>query len=219
MWVLEAWKDAEKVWYPVVWEEVKDASNVIDYNIRPEQTKDMSAEINANNQTTTGMATVIPWVNAPKLLESTSIISTKKAWYIRATISWDWGAEYEPWEQRVIINYIASDTLWEPQYKISGNNNSRIVIPADWTYQLDITYPQHWSFVYWVTRIYDTNSQWLIVNHVWQTWSATTTETETLVHEFKKWATIYAIVEYYYTWSWTWANRNPTLTMTITRLW
>lgn len=74
MWVLEAWKDVEKVWYPVVWEEVKDASNVIDYNIRPEQTKDISAEINANNQTTTGMANVIPWINAPKLIATTSII-------------------------------------------------------------------------------------------------------------------------------------------------
>jgi hypothetical protein len=33
---------------------------VIDYNINEEQTKDVSATINANNQTTTGMATVIP---------------------------------------------------------------------------------------------------------------------------------------------------------------
>ena len=82
MWVLEARKDAEKVWYPIVWEENKDASNVIDYDIRPEQTKDTSAEINANNQTTTGMATVIPWINAPKLIEKTSIISEPEIWYI-----------------------------------------------------------------------------------------------------------------------------------------
>jgi hypothetical protein len=39
---------------------VKDAESVIDYNIREEQTKDMFAEKNANNQTTTGMANIIP---------------------------------------------------------------------------------------------------------------------------------------------------------------
>jgi hypothetical protein len=80
--VLEARADADKVWYPVVWEKTKDADNVIDYDIREEQTKDVTAEINANNQTTTGMATVIPWVNAPKLIESTSIISNPSVWYI-----------------------------------------------------------------------------------------------------------------------------------------
>lgn len=74
MWVLEAWKDAEKVWFPVVWETEKDASNVVDYNIHEEITKDASSVINANNDTTTGMATVIPWINAPKLIASTSII-------------------------------------------------------------------------------------------------------------------------------------------------
>lgn len=73
MWVLEAWQDAEKVWYPVVWEEKKDPSNVVDYDIHEEITKDASNVINANNDTTTGMATVIPWINAPKLKEETSI--------------------------------------------------------------------------------------------------------------------------------------------------
>ena len=38
--------------------------NVIDYDIENEETKDTSAVINANNQTTTGMANVIPWINA-----------------------------------------------------------------------------------------------------------------------------------------------------------
>ena len=72
--VLEARKDAETVWYSLVWEEQKEASNVVDYNINEEITKDASAVENANNQTTTGMATVVPWINAPKLIASTSII-------------------------------------------------------------------------------------------------------------------------------------------------
>lgn len=67
----------KEIWYNIVWEPVKDADYVIDYNIREEQTKDAFAEKNANNQTTTGMANVIPWVNSPKLLLDTSIIWTK----------------------------------------------------------------------------------------------------------------------------------------------
>ena len=73
--VLEARENAEEVWYSLVGEETKEASNVIDYNINPEITKDAASVTNANNNTTTGMAEVIPWVNAPKLIESTSIIT------------------------------------------------------------------------------------------------------------------------------------------------
>lgn len=72
--VLEARYKAEEVWYSLVWEEQKEASNVVDYNINEEITKDAAAVENANNQTTTGMATVVPWINAPKLIASTSII-------------------------------------------------------------------------------------------------------------------------------------------------
>lgn len=76
--VLQARYKAEEVWYAVVGEKEKELPNVIDYNIKPEITKDASAVENANNQTTTGMADEIPWINAPKLLESTSIICDKK---------------------------------------------------------------------------------------------------------------------------------------------
>ena len=99
MWVLEARNDAEKVWYQYVWEETKDASNVVDYDIREEITKDASAVINANNQTTTGMANVIPWVNAPKLIAETSII-----WDMWG---WGWGAIVE------ISDYLSVDE-WQP---------------------------------------------------------------------------------------------------------
>lgn len=81
--VLEAWENAESIWYYEAWKEAKDDANVIDYNINEEQTKDEFAKINANNQTTTGMANVIPWVNAPKLLAGTSVIW---AWW-----GWWWG--------------------------------------------------------------------------------------------------------------------------------
>lgn len=72
--VLQARYKAEEVWYAVVGEKEKELPNVIDYNIKPEITKDASSVVNANNDTTTGMANVIPWVNAPKLIADTSII-------------------------------------------------------------------------------------------------------------------------------------------------
>lgn len=76
MWVLDWRKNADSVWYDIIWEEKKEPSDVIEYNINDEQTKDAFAKTNANNDTTTGMANVVPWVNAPKLLEDTSIISS-----------------------------------------------------------------------------------------------------------------------------------------------
>lgn len=72
---------AEEVGYSVVWEEEKNASNVIDYNIRKEQTKDTFAVENMNNQTTTGMATQIPWINEPKLIWKTSVIWSSWWWW------------------------------------------------------------------------------------------------------------------------------------------
>ena len=71
--VLQARYKAEEVWYAVVGEKEKELPNVIDYNIKPEITKDTSAVENANNDTTTGMADVIPWINAPKLRAETSV--------------------------------------------------------------------------------------------------------------------------------------------------
>ena len=72
--VLQPRYKSEEVWYNIVWEEKEYLSNVVEYNINREVTKDTSAVFNANNDTTTGMANVIPWVNAPKLLAATSII-------------------------------------------------------------------------------------------------------------------------------------------------
>lgn len=79
--VLQARYKAEEVWYAVVGEKEKELPNVIDYNIKPEITKDASSVVNANNDTTTGMADVIPWINAPKLIADTSI-----AWWTNKNI-------------------------------------------------------------------------------------------------------------------------------------
>ena len=135
MWVLEARKDAETVWYPVVWEEKKDASNVIDYDIHDEVTINTSSVFNANNDTTTGMANVIPWVNAPKLIASTSIIGLE-----------GWDLSYAVWLCEVSDNYTetemqpnlwwftVSDSWWD-WLTVSWN---RITFQKDWVFYFDI---------------------------------------------------------------------------------
>lgn len=134
MWVLEARYKAEKIWYPVVWEKTKDSSDVIDYDINEELTVDRSSVFNANNDTTTGMATVIPWINAPKLIADTSIYWIK--W-------WSW------WEISVAVNYfydgsstydftswITINTLWDWWIRVSWWN---INISKTWTYLMMMT--------------------------------------------------------------------------------
>lgn len=136
--VLEAWKNAEKISYPVIWETQKDASDVIDYNIREEITKDKSAEINANNDTTTGMATVIPWINEPQLLYDTSIhkyrIGEKSpSVAITATAS----SSSEAFSNFV---YVATSDLdfW--------NNTSYLIVPVTWLYKMHFEW---WDQQYW----------------------------------------------------------------------
>ena len=210
MWVLEAWKDAEKVWYPVVWEEVKDASNVIDYNIRPEQTKDMSAEINANNQTTTGMATVIPWVNAPKLIAKTSIV-----W-----IPEQEGSFYGTAEWRITISWIYASPSSYSDYYVSDSaailsqdwaykfttDWKWIVFPLSWWYQIKIRYYTTW---YWSITRYDDIYVWntLIASHSWD-W-----DTQTYTVNAKKWDTLWLRTRIY---NWTWYEYTLTLAVMAT---
>jgi hypothetical protein len=155
MWVLEARKDAEKVWYPVVWEEIKDASNVVDYDIRDEETKDTSAMINSNNQTTTGMATVIPWVNAPKLIASTSVIwyETNTSASISGSASGDW------WVLKQYTNF-TYNSKWNLDYWSSNNS---LTIPSDWEYKIEMTWwdQQQWaSPTTWYTNTFYIKKNW-----------------------------------------------------------
>ena len=112
--VLQARYKAEEVWYAVVGEKEKELPNVIDYNIKPEITKDASAVENANNDTTTGMADVIPWINAPKLRADTSIV-----WWINQTIveisDYLSEEEWQPVVDRVLAGeFVAVLTIFTP---------------------------------------------------------------------------------------------------------
>lgn len=158
--VLEARENAEIVWYPVVWEEVEDASNVIDYNINKEITKDLSNEINANNQTTTGMANVIPWINSLKLLAKTSIIWNvwwTEPWSAWATLSagvWfhsdHWGTYY--FSQKV---FTISNESWDLHYTQWAN---WIIIPKNATYYIKVSYPEGSTSAKFDTSIMEDNT-------------------------------------------------------------
>lgn len=189
MWVLDARKDAEKVWFPVVWEENKDTSNTIDYDIHEEITIDTSSIFNANNDTTTGMATVIPWVNAPKLLEGTSIYSNvanktaqaivngSGSWIVEAV--WD----VKSWTIRPLS---ISSQQWWYTYKIWNYFNwvtnvpeAAIIAPASWIYLLKVTYYSSINSLY---RYYDLYNNLTLIktfrndSYYSQTWSAYPTE-------------------------------------------
>lgn len=145
--VLEAWQDAEKVWFPIIWEERKDPSNVVDYDIHDEITKDTSSVINANNDTTTGMANVIPWINAPKLIASTSIIGWWLSWgsawaNLAASISIE--ADYAETITRESKTFTITSEVWDLQYTQWTN---WIIIPKTATYYMQINYPK-WASVF-----------------------------------------------------------------------
>lgn len=135
MWVLDARRDAEKVWFPVVWEIKKDPSDVVDYDIHEEITIDTSSVFNRNNDTTTWMANVIPWINAPKLIADTSI----------------YGIKADP--STVIIEWVSSDhPLWNFNYVSTVWNywsaTNQLTIPEKWTYSIDFTC---WDSQIWYT--------------------------------------------------------------------
>ena len=159
--MLEARKKAEKVWYQVVWEEAKDASNVIDYSINEEITKDKSAEQNANNQTTTGMANVIPWVNAPKLIAKTSII-------------WDlWWGWWEVWFKAKIIQFTSSYSLTDAQAILEAYLDWYWVIPVMNLSDVAFRYYYPW-YMHYSRLVFVFNWEWWVRTELKITYSWTT---------------------------------------------
>lgn len=142
--VLSARYKAEKIDYPVVWEKTKESSDVVDYNIQEEITKDTSAEFNANNDTTTGMANVIPWINAPKLRAETSIAwATKSIADISDYSSID---ERQPVVDRVLAGeFVAVHTIFTPY----SANTQWYLIPTTKT-DLVIRFQSIWVWSQWV---------------------------------------------------------------------
>lgn len=191
MWVLEARKDAETVWYPVVWETKKDASNVIDYNIHDEITKDTSSVINANNDTTTGMATVIPWINAPKLIANTSIYwawwwDTGSAWATLTSSSISIHTEGAETITKEARTFTISSEVWDLSFTQWTN---WIIIPKTWTYYLQVAYPKWLSMRQITTDIMEDNA--IIHTYVWPQ-SSSGDQTDFFFTSLTKWKSLWA---------------------------
>lgn len=153
MGLLDAWVNSEKVWYQYIWEEVKEASNVIDYNINEEITTNTSAVFNANNDTTTGLATVIPWVNAPKLINTTSIYwIDQNAWFqwsvqFRFYQHDSWYVTVPAWESMTFwIDRMTQkrNQVWPYDFKYMQWR--WMIIPSNWTYTVGILYARTWDW-------------------------------------------------------------------------
>ena len=200
--VLQARYKAEEVWYAVVGEKEKELPNVIDYNIKPEITKDTSAVENANNDTTTGMADVIPWINAPKLIADTSIIG----WWLSVT------------------NITATQNIWQSQTAV----NTYVIESWNWDIYLDANAPSQiytnwWTYLICVS-IYTTNSNasvtwyltenrpWMLGNYILQisqSWWSSKSNSYTTVSTVPAWT-------YYKIWVTLWWSQNYSTKFVVT---
>ena len=196
MWVLDARKDAEKVWFPVVWEEKKDASNIIDYDIHEEITIDTSSVFNANNDTTTGMATVIPWVNSPKLKMSTSIYMDKEivVQTVIQSLYWVWEAIHRPDETSTPIrNLTSQSSYWNTEITYYQDPRwilySGMKIPVAWYYEMNIRYSWASSSFWWKYE-FKTPRWWWSSDLIWHTYETEWSwsyKYETITRYFEKW--------------------------------
>lgn len=142
--VISARYKAPEVWYSIVGEEKKPLPNEVWYNINEEITKDASEVENANNQTTTGMADEIPWINSPKLIASTSIAwNTKSIAEISDCLSVD---ERQPVVDRVLAGeFVAVHTIFTPY----NYTTQWYLIPTTKT-DLVIRFQSIWVWTQWV---------------------------------------------------------------------
>lgn len=126
--VISARYKAEEVWYWIIGEEKK-LPNEIWYNINWEITKDAAAVENANNQTTTGMANQIPWINEPKLKADTSIY-----WI------WWWGSLSSYW----FFYYNSPDRISSFERIVNWTEVQQSGWYTMWTYWIKV--PNAWLY-------------------------------------------------------------------------
>lgn len=226
--VLEARYKAEKIWYPVIWETQKESSDVVDYDIHDEITVNTSSVFNANNDTTTGMATVIPWVNAPKLIQSTSIygdvVNKTATW----KVSWSGSVTIDQWDTKtwLVRPLTISSQSWAYTYKIwnyfnwnTEVTNAAIIIPEAWVYLLEITYQ---STVNVFFRRYDVMQNLKTIatlrndTYYSETWSAYPTESLYINAKKNDQIAFYYIVQC--TWWGTWNVVPYSVSTKITKL-
>lgn len=206
--VLEAWDKAKELWYPVVWEEVKEPSNVIGYGLNAEITKDTSAIDNANNQTTTGMANTIPWVNAPKLLSSTSITWDGEwgGWG-----GWWWGWWTLIWDTEISLA-LSEQAQWATH--TAFNENTITSWWAEWSLDWYHIYPCPWAYtIAWMADTHNTNRTFTQIDiqvrrswtsiKIWDEWNGKNVSYWSSSFIFEEWDDI----RVYFTFSWTATDR------------
>ena len=202
--VLEARYKAEKIEYPVVWEDTKDASNVIDYNINKEITVDTNAVFNANNQTTTGMATLTPWVNIPRLLQNTSIYKNWVQPMLWAKLSFS-QMLYYPYGE---TGSIETATITDKYGSINIYNKTSslpkfnwVAVSASWWYQMNITYAHGGTELYNVTTEIRT-ANWYVWDETIVSYKSTTTAptTEAINVYLSAWRAFYVFNRLEYLW-------------------
>ena len=213
---MKEFENAEKVGYPVVWEDIKEADNVIDYNIREEITIDASSVLNWNNNTTTWMATVIPWVNAPKLIASTSIYWDLWGWWEEHVFSakayWQWHVVRPSSPQWFIKTFTLSE---ERGTDVFENTANWLKFPVSWWYQFDVTLPRQWAN--YKTETYITLNSWgNLYSYAWVYQNLTPTASFRAYVE--GWDTLFVELMWARP-SWEWSmGRTPEITMIITKL-
>ena len=216
MWVLADRENAEEIGYPVVWEEIKPAENEVPYNIREEQTIDKSSVFTANNDTTTWMANVIPWVNAPKLIASTSIYWDLWGWW---EVHVFWAKAYGQWHvvrpsspQWFIYTFTLSEVWGTDEFE---NTVSWLKFPVSWWYQFEVTLPQQWGN--YKTETYITLNSWThLYSYAWTYQNIQ--ETVSFRSYVDEWDTLFIELMWVrpsYEWTMWWL---PEVTMIITKL-
>lgn len=222
--VLEARENAETVWYSVIWEKEKDASNVVDYDIHDEITIDTSSVFNANNDTTTGMANVIPWINAPKLLMWTSIYEpTPAERTVEQTMKW-----YSTWIYRpdtptwAIRNFTTSSSTGKKSFiyysSPEGNMYSWMQAPYTWTYSIQAKYIGTASNYHYIWQ-WRTAKWWYPDDDILHTtnWNYSSSEqTETFSINLNKWDCLWIFVTMEKSTS-AYYSETPRVEMTITK--
>ena len=223
MWVLEARTDAEKIWFPIIWEQKKDASNVIDYAINEEITIWNNSFINANNDTTTWEATLVYWVNAPRLLENTSIYQNAQPPYWWCTATWDFRVTVVDWDTTDYVkDWVLTEEYWNVKFKDASTYPTLkwLRIPSSWYYQVDVS-SFHGSNTYKIDTEFRISRWWfgndiLIYSLPWEYSSAT--PSASFKYNFTEWDAIYWYVTLYYSWTSTTFTVQWHLTMTLTKL-
>jgi len=225
--MLEAWEKADKIWYQYIWEEIREPSNIVEYNINKEITKDASNVINANNDTTTWMATLIYWVNAPKLLEKTSVYRNEAPLQWQSTLAFAQTLvrpDDYTWSIRtatITKNYgnITFENVSIEAYYNNWVQTSRynwVEVPVSWWYQLDITWAR-WTWSSWLTSTWIKKATWIsggetIKEHLNQNaWIVT----ESMKYYFNTWDKIYVYNEFTSTLSTSTHNMTTTIVITL----